>query len=57
MLRAMQLKEDECNFKKTLSDHCSEVLRNKKVLVVDEMIKCMGMVTRISLKIFRQALI
>ena len=42
MLRDMQLKEDECNFKKTLSDHCSEVLRNKKVLVVDEMIKCSG---------------
>ena len=42
MLRALQLREEEDDFKKKLPDQCLEVLKNKKILVFEEMIKAFG---------------
>ena len=42
MIRALQLKEEEETYKKKLPDHCSKVLKTKKLLVFDEMIKSSG---------------
>ena len=42
MLRAMQLKEEEEAYKKKRPGHCSDVLRTKKLLVFEEMIKSCG---------------
>ena len=42
MLRAMQLKEEEEAYKKKLPSHCSDVLKRKKLLVFEEMIKSCG---------------
>ena len=42
MLRAMKLKEEEEMFKNGLPDHCSKVLKTKKLRVFDEMVRSSG---------------
>lgn len=42
MLRAMQLKGDETAYKEKLPSHCLDVLKTKKLLLFDDMVKSCG---------------